>query len=125
MPEDGTIESITIYHEGGSGNVILAVYDGQTLPDNRLAVTVQTVVEGSVGWQTIGLTTPVFVPEGTRIWLAWVFENNPGIRYEGGSPGRAESTQIWSGGMPDPFGASSQENYVYSIYATYTSSVTQ
>jgi lysophospholipase L1-like esterase len=120
MIEDGTIESISIYHEGGSGNVILAVYDGQTLPDNRLAVTAQTAVQGSAGWQTIPLITPVFVPDGTRIWLAWVFENNPGIRYEGGSPGRAHSSQSWSGGMPDPFGASSQKGYVYSIYATYT-----
>jgi hypothetical protein len=120
MPEDGTIESITIYHEGGSGDVILAVYDGQPLPDNRLAVTAQTAVQGSAGWQTIGLTTPVFVYGGTRIWLAWVFQNNPGIRYEVGSPGRAQSSQSWSGGMPDPFGASSQSDYVYSIYATYS-----
>jgi hypothetical protein len=121
MPEDGTIESVTIYHEGGSGKMILAVYDGQTLPDNRLAVTAQTAVQGFAGWQTIELTTPVFIPAGTRIWLGWVFENNPGIRYKAGSPGRAQSDHGWSGGMPDPFGASSQSDYVYSIYATYSS----
>ena len=121
MPEDGTIESVSIYHEGGSGNMILAVYDGQTLPDNRLAVTAQTAVKSASGWQTIGLTTPVFIPAGTRIWLGWVFENSPGVRYESGSPGRAQSDQTWSGGMPDPFGTSSQRDYVYSIYATYSS----
>jgi hypothetical protein len=125
MPEDGTIESITIYHEGGSGNVMLAVYDGQLMPENRLALTGQTAVQSSAGWQTIGLSVPVFVPEGTRIWLAFVFENNPGVRFESGAPGRAKSSDTWSGGMPDPFGASEQKNYVYSIYATYTSGSTQ
>jgi hypothetical protein len=120
MPEGGTIESITIYHEGGSGNLILAVYDGQSLPANRLAVTVQTAVQGFAGWQTVGLSAPVFVPAGTTIWLGWVFEDNPGVRYQVGSPGRAESGQGWFGGMPDPFGTSSQSNYIYSIYAIYT-----
>jgi hypothetical protein len=119
MPEDGTIESVTIYHEGGGGNVILAVYGGQTLPSERLTATGQTAINGSAGWQRIPLSVPVFVPGGSRIWLAWVFENNPGIRYTTGSPGRAQSSQSWSGGMPDPFGASSLGSYVYSIYASY------
>ncbi len=51
--------------------------------------------------------------------LAWVYQSNPGIRYQTGSPGRYQSTQTWSGGMPDPFGSGSQSSYLYSIYATY------
>lgn len=123
MPEDGTIESVSIYHEGGSGRMLLAVYGGDTLPDNRLAVTASTSVKSEPGWQTIHLTTPVFVPEGTDVFLAWVFEKNPGVRYGTGSPGRARSNQSWSDGMPDPFGASSQRNYLYSIYATYVTNI--
>ncbi len=32
---------------------------------------------------------------------------------------RADAGVGWSGGMPDPFGSSTQSNYIYSIYATY------
>ncbi|MGD2093013.1 MAG: hypothetical protein PVH61_43025, partial [Candidatus Aminicenantes bacterium] len=119
MPEDGTITSVTMYHSGGSGGIILGVYDGEGTPQNRLGVTATTTVSGSTGWQTINLTGSAFVAGGSTVWLAWVYENNPGIRYQTGSPGRYQSSQTWSGGMPDPFGSGSQTNYIYSIYATY------
>jgi hypothetical protein len=119
MTENGTITSVTMYHTGGSGSMILAVYDGSSTPQNRIAVTPTTAASGTTGWQTINLTTPVAVSSGTTIWLAWVYESNPGIRYQTGSPGRYQSTETWSGGMPDPFGSGSQSDYLYSIYATY------
>jgi uncharacterized repeat protein (TIGR02543 family) len=119
MPEDGTITSVTMYHTGGSGSMILAVYDGEGTPQNRLAVTATTAVNGSTDWQTINLTSSAFVAGGSTVWLAWVYESNPGIRYQTGSPGRYQSGDTWSGGMPDPFGSGSQADYLYSIYATY------
>jgi len=120
MPEDGTIESVSMYHEGGSGGLILAVYDGAGLPQNRLGVTPTTTINSSAGWQTINLANPVFVQGGTSIWLAWVYESIPGVRYETGTPGRAQSGDLWAGGMPDPFGTSTQTDYIYTIYATYS-----
>ncbi|MHC4737300.1 MAG: DNRLRE domain-containing protein [Planctomycetota bacterium] len=120
MPADGTIQSVTMYHTGGSDDMILGVYTGSTDPNDRIAVTAQTAVNATTGWQTIDLTSSVFVESGTKIWLAWVYETNPGIYYEVGTPGRAHSDNTWSGGMPDPFGSSSQLDYIYSIYATYT-----
>jgi len=120
MPADGTIQSVTMYHTGGSDDMILGVYTGESLPGDRIAVTAQTAVSGSTGWQTIDLTSPVFVESGTKIWLAWVYESNPGIYYEVSTPGRAHSDDTWSGGMPNPFGSSTLSNYIYSIYATYT-----
>jgi len=120
MPEVGTLESITMYHEGGTGDVLLGVYTGAGLPDARIAVTVSTPVSSVAGWQTIDLTSPVEVAAGETIWLAWVFESNPGVRYQTGTPGRASSPAGWSGGMPATFGDSSTAGYVYSIYATYT-----
>jgi len=120
MPEDGTIESVVMYHTGGSGSMILAVYDGEGTPQSRLALTPTTAVNGSTGWQTINLTSPAYVSGGTTVWLAWVYESNPGIRYQTGSPGRYQSSSTWSGGMPDPFGSGSQANYLYSIYANYS-----
>jgi uncharacterized repeat protein (TIGR02543 family) len=119
MPEDGTITSVTMYHTGGSGSMILGVYDGEGTPQNRLGVTATTAISGSTDWQTINLTGSAFVSGGSTVWLAWVYETNPGIRYQTGSPGRYQSTATWSGGMPDPFGSGSQANYLYSIYATY------
>jgi len=108
-----------MYHTGGSGGLILAVYDGEGTPQSRLAVTPTTTVSSSTGWQTINLTNSVAVSAGETIWLAWVYQSNPGIRYQTGSPGRYQSYQTWSGGMPDPFGSGSQTSYIYSIYATY------
>jgi PKD repeat protein len=120
MPENGTIRSVTMYHTGGSGNMILAVYDGTSAPQNRIAVTATTAVSADNGWQTIHLATPVSVQGGTTVWLAWVYESNPGISYDSGTPGRVDAGIAWSGGMPDPFGSSTQADFLYSIFASYT-----
>jgi PKD repeat protein len=122
MPEDGTIESISMYHTSGdnSKKMILAVYDGESSPQNLLGITPQTSINSNAGWQKINLISSTFIPGGTKIWLAWVYETNPGISYKSGTPGRADAGVGWSGGMPDPFGSSTTGNYVYSIYATYS-----
>jgi hypothetical protein len=77
-------------------------------------------VSSSAGWQTIDLPVPVEVYSGETIWLAWCYGNNPGIRYDIGTPGRVDAGVGWSGGMPDPYGGGTQADYIYSIYATYT-----
>jgi hypothetical protein len=123
MPENGTIQSVSMYHGGYGGQVkdmILGVYTGATLPDTRIAVTAQTPITKAAQWQTIDLINPVFVAGGNKIWLAWVFENNVDIHFQAGSPGHADSGQTWASGMPDPFGSSSMSSFDYSIYATYT-----
>jgi len=119
--EAGTIQSISMYHNGGTGRVLMGVYaDAAGFPGTRLGITSATTINSSAGWQTVSLASPVAVTSGQKIWLSWVYENNPGIRYISGLPARAQSTALWSGGMPDPFGSSSLANYRYSIYCTYT-----
>ncbi len=121
MPETGIIQTISINHDGGSGDMILAIYnDNNDSPYQRIAVTPATSVNSSAGWQTVSLTSPVEVQGGERIWLAWVFEIMPGIRYTSGTPGRRASSETWAGGMPADFGASTSGNYIYSIYGSYT-----
>ena len=121
MPEAGQLQSISIYHEAGSGQMILAVYsDNAGTPAARLGVTNATTVSGTTGWQTVALQSPVSVSSGQQIWLAWVFEKNPGIRAAAGTPGRAQSSDTWSAGIPSTFGTSTISGYVYDIYATYT-----
>ena len=121
MPEDGTIESITMYHKAGSGNMILGIYDGENDPANLLGKTASVEVSGSDGWQTVELQSPVFVSGGETIWFAWVLETNDGILvYEAGDDPRSDAGVGWSAGMPDSFGSGSLANYDYSIYASYT-----
>lgn len=124
MPENGTLESISIYHEGGFGVMYLAVYEGNSAPGNRLGITSPTIINSGSGWQTINLKTPVTVSGGTQIWLAWVFSDNPGVRYQTGTPGRADSGVDFAGGMPSNFGVSTQAPFQYSIYADYAPSLT-
>jgi hypothetical protein len=122
MPSSGTIESITIYHLAGTGNMILAVYEGDNSPTNLLAKTDSVQVDGCDGWQTVNLQTPIHVGSGKKIWLAWVLEENPGIIvYRTGSVSRAHALwSWWSGGMPESFGYSQPTDYYeYSIYARY------
>ena len=111
-----------MYHHGGSGEMLLGLYadDGQGNPGTQLALTEETGVSAVDGWQTVKLIEPVFVPAGSPIWLAWVYERNPGTRYKVDSPARAKANEFWGTGMPVEFGPTSLENYVYSIYANYT-----
>jgi hypothetical protein len=119
--ENGQINSISIYHNGGTGNVLLGVYADQTgSPSSRLGVTSSTVINSSAGWQTVSLSSPVSVTSGQKVWLSFVFQNNPGVRYTTGTPARAQSSATWSAGMPLSFGAASFANYLYSIYCTYS-----
>ncbi len=123
MTETGMISSISVYHQGGSGNVILAIYNTSNgLPGQRIAISQVTPVNSTQGWQTVDLISPVSVSQGTTVWLAWVFQNSVGLRYSAGTPGRARSSQTYAGGMPDPFGSSSVSSSIYSIYANYIAS---
>jgi hypothetical protein len=122
MAEAGEIQSIAIYHNGSSdgSGLILGVYaDESGLPGARLGVTSEATIYASEGWQTVNLNESVFVAAGQTIWLAWVFESNPGIRYKSGIPGRAQAIEGWSGGMPANFGTSGQSSTIYSIYCNY------
>ncbi|MDD2305504.1 MAG: T9SS type A sorting domain-containing protein [Prolixibacteraceae bacterium] len=119
--ENGEINSISIYHSGGTGSVLLGVYSDQAgLPSSRLGLTESTVINSSEGWQTVSLSSPVPVTAGQTIWLTFVFQNLTGVRYTTGTPGRALSTATWSAGMPTEFGTSTYADYNYSIYCTYT-----
>ncbi|MDX8339288.1 T9SS type A sorting domain-containing protein [Draconibacterium sp. IB214405] len=118
--ENGKIGSISIYHHGGTGNVLLGVYsDASGYPGTILGVTASTRVNATQGWQTVSLTDSVSVGSGETVWLAFIFENSVTIRYEVGSPGRAASTETWSSGLSADFGVSDVANYNYSMYCTY------
>jgi hypothetical protein len=119
--EDGAINSISIYHNGGTGNVLLGVYNDQSgKPGILRGVTASTGISLTAGWQTVPLPSPVTVTAGQTVWLSFIFENSPGVRYTSGTPGRAMSSGTWADGMPATFGTSSISATKYSIYCTYT-----
>ncbi|NLB82207.1 MAG: hypothetical protein GX800_11510, partial [Clostridiaceae bacterium] len=98
---DAEITSISVYHNGGTGNMLVAVYtDNNGNPGSMIGVSSQTRVNSSAGWQTVNLNSNVAVATGKKVWLAWVFENNPGVRYAEGDGIRAQSSQTWNSGMP-------------------------
>jgi parallel beta-helix repeat protein len=120
VSETGQINSISIYHNGGTDNLILGVYSDQSgIPGSRLAITASTAVNPKAGWQTVPLTSPVTVNSGQKVWLAWVFQKNPGIRYTIGTPGRAASTSYWPPELPSTFGTSTIANNKFSVYCNY------
>jgi hypothetical protein len=123
--EAGQIQSISVYHNAGTGNVLLAVYsDAAGRPSSLLGVTPATAVRNTAGWQTISLTTPVKVTSGQKVWLAWVFENTPFVRYKATATPESVSTinSTWSSGMPSTFGSNFNANFKFSVYCTFTTS---
>jgi hypothetical protein len=119
MPSEGMIQSINIYHNGGSGGLLLAVYsDNAGTPGTRLGVTQVAALNSTEGWQELALIYPVSVIEGQKVWLAWLTETAVGLRYGYESPGRIDSGGPWSEGMPMVFGAGTSTGAVYSLYAT-------
>jgi hypothetical protein len=119
----GSIESVSIYHNAGSGYMRLGVYaDAGGYPGTRLGYTLATTVSSSTGWQKINLYSPASISNGQTIWLAWVFENNPGVGIypTETSQVRARSTETYVYGMPYSFGTSTLANWSYSIYCTIT-----
>lgn len=119
VPREGKVTSVSIYHNGGDKTMILGVYDGTAeTPSNLLSATEITDVSPNNGWQTIDLITPVNVADSQQVWLAWVFESNPGIYYASGTPGRVDSDNSWNNKMPELWGDSAKpSDYVYSIFA--------
>ena len=121
MPEDGTLQSVSMYHEAGSGSMRLGVYNSKS--GLLLGQTASTAVAGTDGWQTIDLQSPVTAAGGTTLILTWLYQTNPGIPYKDLTPVRYQYAGDWSslgGSMPAKLDTGNPDNYVYSIYATYT-----
>ena len=103
------------------GDMVLAVYDSNgDAPGQLLGATPPAVTSTETGWQTIELGSPVPVGADQTVWLAWLYEHNPGLFYEVGTPGGYSGGGSWSGlggAMPGTFPPGSPTDHVYSIYA--------
>lgn len=117
--ENGIIESITLYHGTGTGNMLVGVYSDNTgAPNSRLAISSETAVTNAIGWQTIPLISPLSVTAGTTVWLSWIFQNSVYAYYTVASPTRRINAETWSYGLPASFGTSTTGTTKYSIFCT-------
>ena len=125
-----TIVSLSIYHNGGTGDLQMALYSDSIgvvqHPRNRLAITAQEPVNGSKGWQTLDLVIPYIATDNERIWIAYVFETNPGYRllYEqttNPDVGFNDSYGYgWSTGLGVTAPAAMGWHFITSAYASYS-----
>ncbi|MFC1609750.1 DUF1566 domain-containing protein [Myxococcota bacterium] len=123
IPEAGTIQSITVYHDAGSGGIQLAIYsiDGSDNVSTRLTDVVSGTVSGTPEWQTFNLVSPLYVAAGQKIGLAYVPEYPLSVRYNNSGGRNQESPETWPGGLPMSWGAiSATYSSQSSIYATLT-----
>jgi hypothetical protein len=127
VTENGTINSVTIYHAGTGSQVIVAVYaDNAGAPGALISRSSIQAASTTAGWQTVPLDGSAPISEGAYVWLAWFFQNAPGTKYVSGSGCRYNSSYSWPAGataevlMPSSFGTTSSLSRLYSVYATYT-----
>jgi hypothetical protein len=114
---DCWIDSISVRHSTASGNIQVGVYGDSSLsPASRLAV---SAIEdaSTTGFETTthNLTTPLFVPKGTVVWLAYVIDGTTTIYYS--DFGTSALATASGSTLPNPFGAYGSGTLAYSIYA--------
>jgi hypothetical protein len=129
----GIIQSLSIYHNGGSGLMQMGIYTDSVgsveHPRTRLALTSQVTINAFKGWQTIPLTSPLTVTSGQRIWIAYVFQTNPGYRVlneQTNNPDVGFNDVYgygWNTGLQNIAPNAMMWHFITSAYASYTSGI--
>ena len=121
--EDASIKSITFYITGATGSeTLVGIYsDSGGSPSTLLATSEVFYSTKTTGWQTIPLTTPYSVTNGTTVWLAVVGSSGtPQYRTQaGGSSVRARQVYTWDGALPTTQSSPSLSGSYASIYCIY------
>jgi hypothetical protein len=126
--QDGYLKSLSIYHNGGVNNVLMGIYSNNVTtndPETRLGITAATAVNNNAGWQTINLIDSVSVTSGQKIWIAYVFETNPGFRILDAYYDQLKMAHLDNYGYGYAYGLRATAptaggwNYLASVYATY------
>ena len=124
LEENALLTSISACHLGGKGHMMVGVYadlDGK--PGRLLGKSAHVKVNRTAGWQKVALASPVSVKANSQVWLAWIFEQNPGIYQYEGTDGRVSAPKTaWQpngDNMPTYFGSGVRGAYRYAIHANY------
>jgi hypothetical protein len=128
MPEDGTIDSISLYHEGGSSGVwTFGVYDAtgpSGAPGSLIATTLETPIAEQEGWQTIPLTASVAATGGQTVWLSFSGSATSAPRHRwdyGVANVRYWATWTYPGALPATYPTGAFNSGEASLHANYTS----
>ncbi|RKD90661.1 T9SS type A sorting domain-containing protein [Mangrovibacterium diazotrophicum] len=119
--QPGSIESISIYQNGGTGILRLGVYDDASgVPGKLLTLTPTVTTNHKAGWQTVNLDSTVSISAGQTVWLAFHIGNGASIRYAWRGPARTCNINYPSLYFPTDFGRSTAINISYSIHCCYS-----
>ena len=125
VSKTGDLGSLTVYHDGDNGNgytLQMAVYaDISGKPGTRLGITNTVQVNNSVGWQKVSLQSGAHVSSSQKVWLAWKFSVNPGMRFASNTGNPMRYSEV-SNSLGSVFDTGSSSTAEYSLYATYSNS---
>ena len=128
-PASVNVTKVTAYisglgSTGGSQTVRVIVY-GNTNgnPGSRLGISNQVTVAAGKAWGWVDFTFPsaVSVPAGT-VWIGFIAGTKSDLmqmRYSTVSGDLRYNANSYSSGASNPFGSALQDNFHYSLYATY------
>ena len=116
LSQGGTVQSLSFYVAGASGQMRLGIYaDANGNPGTLLAQT--AAFTPVAGWNTQSILTPVFLPAGTY-WLAHLAQSNS-LHSRYGLSGTARGYTYSFGALPGTFSSTVQSAGIhYSMYAT-------
>jgi hypothetical protein len=121
LPDNNArIQSVSFYVSPSAlGNFRLAIYNGSSVPTNKLWESGSTVATAGQ-WNTVTIPPGTLTLNSGTYWLGWEWDStSSGPSYTAGSSGDGNYMTQTYGSFISPWsGTSSSEKY--SIYATYT-----
>jgi len=128
LTENGDVTQIAFYgvakKTGMMGKAL--IYSDSSAPDALLGTSTAIEIGASAGWNTFTFSPPVSLSAG-EYWLVRHCDDSIDridFNYDVGVANKgAYNTDEYADGPSNPFGTATYTNYEYSIYATYTVSV--
>jgi len=129
-PDNGVAESITVYimqYSSETPKIKCAIYkDNNGYPGELVAVTEEWILtSGWDDWKSFNITSGGQLTTNTYYWLIVWSNRNYWLYYSSGETNQSVyKLKAYTGDFPDPFpSGGTYQNYVYSIYCTYTAGV--
>lgn len=120
---NGTVDSITAYtkYSSSSGSIKAVIWDYSTKAVITNGVGGTVALTSTAAWQTANYTTSPSISSSTNYYVGYVTETfNYSCYYDTGSAGDGGYASSNSYSSPTSIGSIYNNNYKFSVYATYT-----